>query len=339
MNLSNEELLKQVELSRRQEHEALVALLVYLGELDRRKLFLGLGYSSLFAYCTKKLKFSEPAAFRRISGARVIKRFPQALRLLRTKEINLTTLSLIHSIISDKTAKEIFETVIGKSKAEVEQLVARFRAPKSAIRESIRPVAVEKVIAPKCSQSVESNDKITFSGESDSPPLSSNDDKKLALKFKVSFSVEQRVVSKLKRIREIRPYKNLEEIFEILVDDYLKRKAPENKRESERKSDSRYVPIGLRAKVLKRDGFQCSFIGERGQRCECRSDLEIDHIHPIAFGGKTELSNLRTLCAAHNRYEARRLVTNWENDEAPGGSEVWQATRSTRRRRGEVWTC
>lgn len=49
----------------------------------------------------------------------------------------------------------------------------------------------------------------------------------------------------------------------------------------------------LRYDVLKRDGFKCVLCGATA------SDgvkLHVDHIIPIAKGGKTELSNLRTLC-------------------------------------------
>lgn len=36
------------------------------------------------------------------------------------------------------------------------------------------------------------------------------------------------------------------------------------------------------------------------KRCESRYRLQIDHIKPIALGGKTEIKNLRHLCQAHN---------------------------------------
>ncbi|RIL08355.1 MAG: HNH endonuclease, partial [Proteobacteria bacterium] len=71
---------------------------------------------------------------------------------------------------------------------------------------------------------------------------------------------------------------------------------------------SRSAPPNLRALVLGRDNYQCSFVSEGGTRCACRSDLEVDHIIPAALGGKTEPENLRTLCAAHNRYEAGRVL-------------------------------
>ena len=53
----------------------------------------------------------------------------------------------------------------------------------------------------------------------------------------------------------------------------------------------------LRYDVLKRDGFRCVICGA------CASDtikLHVDHIIPVAKGGKTEFDNLRTLCSDCN---------------------------------------
>lgn len=54
----------------------------------------------------------------------------------------------------------------------------------------------------------------------------------------------------------------------------------------------------LRYAVLKRDQFRCQICGAS------QADgvkLEVDHIMPISKGGKTEMSNLRTLCERCNR--------------------------------------
>ena len=49
----------------------------------------------------------------------------------------------------------------------------------------------------------------------------------------------------------------------------------------------------LRYNVLKRDGFKCTICG-RTQDDGVK--LHVDHIFPVSKGGKTEMSNLRTLC-------------------------------------------
>lgn len=49
----------------------------------------------------------------------------------------------------------------------------------------------------------------------------------------------------------------------------------------------------LRYTVLKRDNFRCCLCGASAQD---GATLHVDHIFPVSKGGKTELSNLRTLC-------------------------------------------
>lgn len=49
----------------------------------------------------------------------------------------------------------------------------------------------------------------------------------------------------------------------------------------------------LRYKILQRDHFRCTICGD-SQRDGAK--LHVDHIKPVAKGGKTEESNLRTLC-------------------------------------------
>ena len=70
-------------------------------------------------------------------------------------------------------------------------------------------------------------------------------------------------------------------------------KNPKTPQELER---SKVTP-SLRYDVLKRDNFRCQLCGKSGKDIL----LEVDHILPISKGGKTEWSNLRTLCKECNR--------------------------------------
>ena len=59
------------------------------------------------------------------------------------------------------------------------------------------------------------------------------------------------------------------------------------------------VTPSLRIKVFKRDGYRCQICGRSAK--EDGVALEVDHIVPVSKGGKTELSNLQTLCRDCNR--------------------------------------
>ena len=66
---------------------------------------------------------------------------------------------------------------------------------------------------------------------------------------------------------------------------------------------------GLRYDVMNRDKFRCVLCGasaEQGVR------LHVDHIIPIAKGGKTEINNLRVLCERCNIGKSDKIETGME---------------------------
>lgn len=76
------------------------------------------------------------------------------------------------------------------------------------------------------------------------------------------------------------------------------RKALENiSKQREYKQQKEYqrnlMTPALRYDIMKRDGFRCVLCGAKADE---GAKLHVDHIKPIAKGGKSEASNLRTLC-------------------------------------------
>jgi hypothetical protein len=71
---------------------------------------------------------------------------------------------------------------------------------------------------------------------------------------------------------------------------------------------SRYISPATKDAVYNRDKGQCTYVGSNGKRCDSKWDLEIHHNHiPFALGGDNSKSNLRLLCATHNKLEAERV--------------------------------
>ena len=75
-------------------NELTAELLAHLAEVDERRLHVERGVSSLFAYCTERLGMSESVAGRRITAARVGRRFADLGVFARVARgtLNLTTL-------------------------------------------------------------------------------------------------------------------------------------------------------------------------------------------------------------------------------------------------------
>ena len=63
----------------------------------------------------------------------------------------------------------------------------------------------------------------------------------------------------------------------------------------------------IRYNVLKRDNFTCVLCGATSKD---GVKLQIDHIIPLSKGGKTTMSNLRTLCDRCNRGKSSKIENN-----------------------------
>ncbi|MBK8998610.1 MAG: hypothetical protein IPM35_23055 [Myxococcales bacterium] len=78
-SVSDHELRERLSAAVSSERSACANVIFHLAELDRRKLYLEDACSSLFAYCTERLGYSEDSATKRVRVARLVQQFPQVL--------------------------------------------------------------------------------------------------------------------------------------------------------------------------------------------------------------------------------------------------------------------
>ena len=135
--VGNEELVAALSTLVQRENDALSDLLAHLAELDERRLYLDLGFTSLFAYCTEALGFCRSSAGRRIAVARVCRKYPEAFARVARGELQLSVLSLLGPHLNPENAAELFEACVRKSCEQVELLLAA-RFPRPDVREAIR---------------------------------------------------------------------------------------------------------------------------------------------------------------------------------------------------------
>jgi hypothetical protein len=114
-------------------------LLEHLGEVDERKLYLECACSSMFAFCVGELGFSEEAAYNRITVARAARRWPAVMEAARSGRVHLTGLRLLAPHLTAENQAELLAEAAGKSKREIEEIVARL-APRAPVATSIRKV-------------------------------------------------------------------------------------------------------------------------------------------------------------------------------------------------------
>ncbi len=257
------------------ERSVTLQAIYHLNELERRGSFRDLGYASLFDYCTRRLCYSESSAYRRISGARCMREFPQLRELFLRGEVTLCTIATAANSLREKQTS--VADIIGKSKREVERIVANGN-PVQLLREVIKPVVVS------------------------TPPLLAS-----ALPTpEERYSFEQFEEVKNRLSNTLGNDLSVEAVVTKLMDHYLKRQKPTVRKLRVHNRNGRYIPLAVRRKVWERDQGQCTFCAPGGTRCTAKRHLHFDHIEPYALGGRTELTNLRLLCSAHNQLQAER---------------------------------
>lgn len=101
--------------------------------------------------------------------------------------------------------------------------------------------------------------------------------------------------------------------FEEWVQKYAEIKEQIMRKSSEeyiRKKERRKLTPSLRYDVMKRDEFKCVLCGRHASDSV---QLHVDHIVPIAKGGKTTFDNLRTLCQDCNLGKRDKYDAKGEN--------------------------
>src|SRR3954471_6398382 len=150
VGLGNSELLAGLSALVRQSSVLTGRLLAHLVELEERKLHLELGFSSLFAYCVEALGMSEGAAGRRVTAARVCRRFPELFEHVARGELHLCALCALAPHLSSENSAELFAACQGRTRRQVEELLAA-RFPRPDVREQIRrlPARAPLTAVPK----------------------------------------------------------------------------------------------------------------------------------------------------------------------------------------------
>jgi hypothetical protein len=88
------------------------------------------------------------------------------------------------------------------------------------------------------------------------------------------------------------------------------------------------IPKKLRFEVFKRDSFTCQYCGRKAPDVV----LEIDHIKPVAEGGKNTILNLITSCQECNRGKGKQLLTEHQTlDKERNQLEVLQQRKEQMR--------
>jgi hypothetical protein len=340
-SLPDEILIASADEAAARSRSAVAELIRVLIEVERRRLHLALGYSSMFAYCTTRLKLSEAAAYSRITAARAARQFLAILPMLEEGALTLAGLSRLAAHLTRETAEHLLSAARFKSTRDIERLVASIHAQPDV------PAAVRKAPPPRPSEIAEArtSDAVASdmfdsgAGRADRtvPPADAHQTTPVATartsviapiaptRYLLRITIAEHTHTTLERLRALLrhrvPNGDPAAIVDLALAVLLERTERERcgralrvKGERQRRAEpasgrgdnakSRHVPATIRRQVWERDAGRCAFVGTDG-RCAATGFLEIHHVEPFAAGGRSTVDNLELRCRAHNNYEAR----------------------------------
>jgi len=312
--------------------------------IDHRRDYLAAGYSSMFSYCTGRLRMSEDRAVRRIEVARVTLKVPEVLEYLADGRLSVTTACVLAPHLTPETATDLLAVAAYRSRQEIVRLLAERSRP--ALGETLpldAPTQVEDSSSLSAPVRIDSlaESCAASGGESSAeptPPALANSRRRGRVSpsanggYDVRLSITDEEHGVLRQATALlghaEPSGDPALVYARALKHYLahleKQQLGTSRSASTRPKSGttpgshapgqvneprgRGIPKALRRQVWERDGGRCAFVSTDGHRCEATRRLEFDHVVPIAQGGETTLQNLRLLCRPHNQYEAERVL-------------------------------
>ncbi|WP_413290775.1 HNH endonuclease [Bdellovibrio sp. HCB337] len=314
-SLTDSQLIERTEYLVRRERELVECLITHLQEIQDRKLFIPMGYTSLFECLVKHFKYSESIAYSRISVLRIMKDVPEVTEALQSGELNLTHLSLAQTYIRNQEKKtqekvtteekrELVACLKNTSTKEAKQILAErnpvMELPSDQVRyldsEHVQiQVTTHKEILEKIERL-----KSLISHQDVNPSLGE------VLDLALTSAIESLEKKKGVHIKE--ETKNKKPAFgssPLCPSDPNSKLISKAKFSTQSFADrnSRYISRKVKKTILKRADHQCEYVHKSGERCSSKFQMQFDHIKAYSRGGGPEYANIQLLCRVHNAYK------------------------------------
>ncbi len=269
---------------------------------------------------------SGDMAYKRIQAARAARRLPALFPALTEGRLHLTAVVLLGPHLRPGTADELIAAATHRTKAQVELLLAE-RFPKPDLATLIRAVGAPAASEASAERAVLGSDSPGSPARMqqlvpepvvpllmpDPPTCMGPVSSPVAPRPRVVPSAPGRFTLQLTMGQETHdllryaqsllghavPSGDVEAVLQQalreMVERLEKQKFGAAVRPGPRRGgrSTRYVPAEVQRAVWKRDHGRCTFVSETGKRCDERTRVEYDHVHPVARGGESTTENVR----------------------------------------------
>lgn len=293
--LSDQSLVAELKNLVQMERKITAEVIECIKEIDQRRLYLGFGYTSMFAFLTKEVGYTPAATQRRIDAARLSQVVPELKENLKSGLINLSQVSMLAQAVRQKQKEDPQVKVSVEQKQELFQQV-----------QSLDLIQTEKLLAKGLDIQVKKHEAKSFQQDG-------------SVRIELTLSAEQ--LGEVERVKELISHQQVNpsvaDIFNLLLKDYLGRKDPLRRKVTSAPvalvcqrggSVRKAISAQVKTMVFQRDRC-CQWTDPLTKRlCGSKFQLQIDHREPRWQDGGDELENLQLLCAVHNRLKYQREV-------------------------------
>lgn len=302
-HFSNEEIIQKMQKLIRTERKITHLILLYIIEIEDRRIHAQLGFDSMYTYLTRGLGYSEGSAYRRLQSARLLKEVPGAAKKIESGELNLTQLTHVQKCLNEKTksGKAISLEKTAEILAKLENKNS-FETQKTLSFEMDLPIMAEEKLKPQKDDSIRL--EITLSKEQ----FKELEMAKSLLSHVCPEGTWSEVITTLakgfnKKKLEGR-IKSQPERQKTGTQSALATRAMDKSRVHYRKS----ISVPMKRALLEKAHHSCEYQDPISKKsCQSKYQLQIDHIIPKALGGNDHIGNLRVLCRTHNLLSAQKF--------------------------------
>ena len=294
-HLNDTQLIAKTDALVKDERKVLLDVLHHLKEIDSRRLYADLKYSSIYQMLTQRYGYSEKEAYSRLSALRLMKELPQVEAKIEKGELNLTHITLMQTLFrQEQRAGHAFE-VHDKLKA-LDAVSNKSTRQTQLLRLELSSNPVE--LKP---------DRMT--------PVSPE-------KIELTFTANAGLQLKLEQLRGLTAHKqsrfganqNLGDLFEALVDQAIEAAARPKRRIIAAaaaatvavEATATATATGVESSGAATASVVTAATTPRCANCSSVHALESDHILPKAKGGADTPDNRRLLCRSCNQRAAIR---------------------------------
>jgi 5-methylcytosine-specific restriction endonuclease McrA len=311
--LSNNRLIATLKVYVQSERKITAEIIEFIREVDRRRLYLDLGYTSLFSFLTKEIRYTPAAAQRRIDSARLSYEIPELKDDLQTGALNLSQVSMLAYALRQKHKEQPkFEITVQEKRELLEKV------------KNQDLISTEKIFAQFLDLEIKEHEKKHYQKDE-------------SVRLELTLTKEQ--MAMLERVKEIRshqaPNPSFADLVGFLADAYLQQKDPLRQPDSappktrhpkdtdtadaakdtsapvapvRQKPEREHISRGDRITLFKRDRC-CQWRDPKtGKQCGATFQLQVDHRLSVWRGGGSEMSNLQILCSVHNTLKYQKEI-------------------------------